>query len=113
MVLLIEEIASIKGYKELTVYLAVNIADRYLAQLARTTQPVPSIVILGITCLLLAVKMNEPICPHFGNMVLLINSQNKEQISIKDLTTLERHILVVLDFDLQSETSLNFVERFC
>ena len=35
MVFLIEEIASIKGYQELTVYLAVNIADRYLAELVR------------------------------------------------------------------------------
>ena len=30
-----------------------------------------------------------------------------------DLTSLERDIIMALDFDLQSETSLNFVERFC
>ena len=35
MVMLMEEISIIKGYKELTLYLAVNIADKYLSELAK------------------------------------------------------------------------------
>jgi hypothetical protein len=35
MVLLIEELHQIKGYREQTLYLAVNIADRYLCELAK------------------------------------------------------------------------------
>jgi hypothetical protein len=34
MVILIEELHQIKGYRELTLFLGVNIADRYLASLA-------------------------------------------------------------------------------
>ena len=60
MVLLMEEISSIKGYKELTLHLAVNIADKYLAILANQGQAAPPIVTLGVVSLLLAVKMNEP-----------------------------------------------------
>ena len=75
MVLLMEEIATIKGYKELTVFLAVNIADRYLAKLSTLAHPMPPIVTLGVVSLLLAVKMNEPMGPNFGNMILLIASK--------------------------------------
>ena len=76
MVLLIEEIASIKGYKELTVYLAVNIADRYLVELVKQCYHVPpNIITLGCVSLLLAVKMNEPMAPNFGNMIHLIASK--------------------------------------
>lgn len=62
----------IKGYQELTLYLAVNISDLYMAELAKHKLPTPHIVTLGITCLLLAVKMNEPMCPSFSNMIHLL-----------------------------------------
>ena len=73
MVLLIEELHSIKQYRELTFYFAVNIANRYLAKLVAKGASPPDIVCLGVTCLLIAAKMNEPLGPNFGNMVLLIN----------------------------------------
>lgn len=114
MVQLIEEITLIKGYKELTVYLAVSIADRYLAELAKNGLLAPPIVNLGVVSLLLAVKMNEPIGPNFSNMVHLISSKQSgsQGLRVSDLTSLERHILVTLDFNLQAETSINFIERF-
>ena len=114
MVQLIEEITLIKGYKELTVYLAVSIADRYLAELAKNGLLAPPIVNLGVVSLLLAVKMNEPIGPNFSNMVHLISSKQSgsQGLRVSDLTSLERHILVTLDFNLQAETSVNFIERF-
>ena len=73
MVLLIEELHKIKGYRELTLFFAVNIADKYLAALARQGEPAPPIVTLGVVSLLLAVKLNESVGPNFGNMVGLIN----------------------------------------
>ena len=36
MVILMEELHAIKGYRELTLFLAVNIADKYLAQVAQS-----------------------------------------------------------------------------
>ena len=73
MVKLIEELHLIKGYRELTLFLAVNIADKFLALLARRGQTPPRIISLAVSSLLLAVKFNEPICPNLRNMVVLIN----------------------------------------
>ena len=38
MILLMEEISEIKGYRELTFHLSVNIADFYLAKVAKNGQ---------------------------------------------------------------------------
>ena len=75
MVLLIEELHKIKGYRELTLFYAVNIADKYLATLASQGAPAPQIVTLAVVSLLLAVKLNESVGPNFGNMVGLINQK--------------------------------------
>ena len=113
MVLLMEKLHLIKGYRENTLYLAVNIADKYLSTLARKAMPAPDIVTLGVVSLLLAAKMNESMKPNLSNMVILINERIPGKIKLKDLITLEKQILIELEFDLQSETSINFVERFC
>lgn len=82
MVLLIEELHKIKGYRELTLFFAVNIADKYLAALARLGAPAPKIVTLGVVSLLLAVKLNESVGPNFGNMVGLINQKNAGSLTV-------------------------------
>ena len=73
----------------------------------------PKIVTLGTVCILLAAKLNEPRSPNFNNMVYLINERNPGELVLSDLIELERQILTTLDFNLQSETSINFLERFC
>ena len=113
MVLLIEELHSIKQYRELTFYFAVNIADRYLAKLVAKGASPPDIVCLGVTCLLIAAKMNEPLGPNFGNMVLLINQQNPDRLRIESLRSMEIDILLSLEFSLQAVTCLEFLERYC
>jgi len=113
MVLLMEELHSIKGYRELTLFLAVNIADHYLASLARNGDVSPNVVHLGVVSLLLAVKMNEPVVPNLQNMVILINQKMPHSLTLKDLTALERRIIIELDFDLQTQTSIIFMERYC
>lgn len=113
MVLLMEKLHLIKGYRELTLYLAVNIADKYLSTLARKAMPAPEVVTLGAVSLLLAAKLNESMKPNMRNMAILINDTISAKIELKDLVTLEKQILNELEFDLQSETSINFVERFC
>ena len=113
MVLLMEKLHLIKGYRENTLYLAVNIADKYLSTSAKKAMPAPDIVTLGVVSLLLAAKMNESMKPNLSNMVILINERIPGKIKLKNLITLEKQILIELEFDLQSETSINFVERFC
>ena len=80
MILLMEEISEIKGYRELTLHLSVNIADMYLAQLAKNGQLLPKIVTLGTVSILLAAKLNEPCSPNFTNMVYLINARNPGEL---------------------------------
>ena len=81
--------------------------------MAKNGQSVPKIVTLGTVSILLAAKLNEPCSPNFTNMVYLINARNPGELILSDLIELERQILTTLDFNLQSETSINFLERFC
>lgn len=112
MVYLMEELHKIKNYREQTFYYAVSIADRYLAKLASQGATSPDIVCLSVVSLLISAKMNEALGPNFGNMVILINQQNPNRISAQDLRDMEIDILQALDFDLQSVTALDFLERF-
>ena len=113
MVLLIEELHSIKGYRELTLFSAVNIADHYLKRVSQRGQAAPNIITLGVSSLLLAAKTNESIGPNLKNMVYLINQKCPGQMTLTDLIAQERDILRTLDFDVHTETSITFLERFC
>ena len=57
MVILIEDLHRHKGYKIDTLFLAVSIADRYLVNMAVEGQKAPCLVTLGVTCLLMAAKL--------------------------------------------------------
>ena len=57
MVLLIEELHTMKQYKIETLYLAVSLADRYLVYIAFTEKEPPCLVTLAVTCVLLAAKL--------------------------------------------------------
>ena len=65
MVLLMEELHATKKYRELTLFLAVNIADNYLAVLSNKGKAAPRVIPLGMVSLLLAAKINEPMLPNF------------------------------------------------
>mmetsp|Transcript_1643 Transcript_1643/g.2406 ORF Transcript_1643/g.2406 Transcript_1643/m.2406 type:complete len:140 (+) Transcript_1643:538-957(+) len=112
LVHLIEHIHALKSYRELTLYLAVSIADRYLAEIAAKGVQAPKVVLLAAVSLLLAAKINESKLPNFNNMTILASEHLQTKIEIVELTRLERQILIELEFDLQSEVTLNFVERF-
>lgn len=112
MVYLIEEIHSLKGYREQTFYLAVAIADRYLKEVAVRGLSAPKIVPLGMVALLLAAKVNESMIPNFKNMVYLINIRQRNLLSLEDLIGLEREILTRLDFGIHLETPDNFLDRY-
>ena len=65
MVLLIEELNREEKWKEETLYLAVSIADRYLIHLAIKGLRAPCLIVLSVTCLLLAAKIEQPFSPSF------------------------------------------------
>ena len=58
MIILIETLQQMKGYKDNTFLLAVSLADRYLAKLTKQQDEMPHCkVILAVTCLLIAAKV--------------------------------------------------------
>lgn len=60
------------GYKQETMHLAGNIADRYLACLARSGKKAPNLNKLAVITLLMAAKIEQPISPSFNRMINLL-----------------------------------------
>ena len=73
LVELMEELHQARGYKEQTFHAAINLADRYLAHLAKTGEKAPLLSHLTVICLLMAAKLNEHLIPTFSILVGMIN----------------------------------------
>ena len=112
MVMLIEELTALKDYRTETLYLAVSLADRYLQKLAHQKKEAPCLILLAVTCVLIAAKVEQPKCPSFGNMVGLLFVRHGVKLGERDLVCMEESILLALDFDLESVPPLLFLERF-
>ena len=57
MIILIDKIAKLKDYKEETFFQAVSLADRYLVHVAVLGRKMPSLMLLGVTSILMAAKL--------------------------------------------------------
>lgn len=102
-----------KGYREETLFLAVNIADRYLALLSESDSQTPSLIELAVISVLLAAKINEHEAPSYYNMIKIINGQQKKKLLYRqNLLAIEQQVLCALNFDIYSTTELFFLERF-
>ena len=112
MVQLIEKIQKIKEYKEETYFLAVSLADRYLVHIAVHGQDMPSLISLGVTAILMAAKLEQPISPSFSRMVRLVDETFGLKVEKKTLIDLEEAIIRVLDFSLYSASPITFMERY-
>ena len=55
--MLIKNLNRWRGYKTETFYMGVNIADHFMSKLAMRKQKVPNLVLVGITTLFLAAKV--------------------------------------------------------
>ena len=60
MINLIEKLGEIKEYSIDTYFLAVNLLDRYLAK-TNKNETVTCLGSVAVTCLLIAVKLEEPV----------------------------------------------------
>lgn len=102
-----------KGYREETLFLAVNIADRYLALLSVLHTLTPSLIELAVISILLAAKINEHESPSYSNMIKIINGQQKKKLVYRsNLLEIEGKVLCSLAFEMHSTTILFFIERF-
>jgi hypothetical protein len=87
-----------------TLYLAVNIVDRFLSN--RVVSLV-KLQLVGLTSLFIASKYEEVIHPSIKNFVYVADNNYTDEEVLKA----ERYILQVLNFDLQYPNPMNFLRR--
>lgn len=88
-----------------TLFLAVNIIDRYLAVKVVSRD---KLQLVGITAMLIASKYEEIYSPCCGDFVYISDgAYTKEQILV-----IEQHILNTLSFNLLHPAPLHFLRRF-
>ena len=112
MYYVIEKLHQVKDYKIETLFTAMNLADRYLAELAESQTKAPCLVALGVTTLLMAAKIEEPISPSFERMVGLLKKYDITNISKRILLDQEEQVILKLDFHLRDVSSIQFLERY-
>ena len=111
MLNLMEKLGEIKEYTIDTFFLAVSLLDRYLA----STTPDKRVKCLGslaVTCLLIAVKLEEPVSPSYNNMCKLLAKLKVVQIEKSALFDYESQVLLTLDFSIRNVGSIHFLERY-
>ena len=109
MVSFIQTLHRLKRYRAETFYIAVSIADRYLATL---TNECPYLALLSVTTLIMAAKLNEPINPSFAVMNQLLTNQFNLSLDRDHFIALETKIIFTLEFDMQWISPAMFLERF-
>jgi len=70
-----------KQYQRETLFIACSILDRYLAIIGWWTYPREKICSLATVSILLAAKMEQPICPSFSKMITLLSDDEKKSLS--------------------------------
>ena len=111
MLNLMEKLGEIKEYTIDTFFLAVSLLDRYLASVTPSKR-VKCLGSLAVTCLLIAVKLEEPISPSYNNMCKLLSKLNVVQIEKSALFDYESQVLLTLDFSIRNVGSIHFLERY-
>ena len=90
-----------------TLFLAVNILDRYLQEEAERTAR-EELQLVGVTALLLASKMEEIYLPSVDDFVYTTDNTYTNA----EIRAMEVHMLGTLRFDLGNPTSLAFLRRY-
>ena len=85
MVILMEEISNLQSYKHETLYSAVAIADHYLANLVSRNEISPCLVQLGVTCLWIASKLEEPRECRIACLIQYIANRYNVLLVVKDV----------------------------
>ena len=112
MVRLIESLHRAKNYRLDTLYLAVNIADRYLSNLSQRGQPSPNLVLLTVTSLMIAAKAKQPFKPLYNLTVKILPDILQLKVSKEAYIALEKDILIQLQFDIDYTSPIFFLERY-
>ncbi|KAJ2473275.1 G2/mitotic-specific cyclin [Coemansia sp. RSA 2322] len=87
-----------------TLFLAVNIVDRFLS---KRQVAVGKFQLVGLTALMLACKYEETTTPHIEDFVYLAGNS----YSVKEILNTEVFMLSVLDFDMSYPNPMTFLRR--
>ncbi|OAX78561.1 hypothetical protein ACJ72_07131 [Emergomyces africanus] len=87
-----------------TLFLAVNITDRFLSA---EVVALDRLQLVGVTAMFIAAKYEEVLSPHVAHF----SHFSDETFSDKEILDAERHILATLNYDLSYPNPMNFLRR--
>ena len=87
-----------------TMFLTVNIIDRFLSQ---RVVSLAKLQLVGITCLFIAAKVEETLAPSAQNFLYCADSSYTEA----DILQAERYVLKTLDWNMSYPCPLHFLRR--
>lgn len=87
-----------------TLFLAINIADRFLS--ARVVS-LSKLQLVGLTCLFVAAKYEEVICPSVSNFLYMADGGYTDE----EIIAAEKYVLTTLNFDLSYPNPMHFLRR--
>ncbi|MBW0522989.1 hypothetical protein O181_062704 [Austropuccinia psidii MF-1] len=87
-----------------TLYLAINLMDRFLT---KRTVALIKFQLVGVTALFLAAKYEEVICPSVTNFLYMTDGG----YDCEEILKAEMYMLEMLDWDLRYPNPLNFLRR--
>ena len=87
-----------------TLFLTINIVDRFLSQ---KVVPLDKLQLVGITAMFIASKYEEVLSPHVGNFVHVAD----DGFSVEEVLCAERYTLDTLKYDLSYPNPMNFLRR--
>lgn len=100
-----------KEYKLETMYLAINIFDRFLSQtyMDLSIKQLPALI---TSCVILGAKCEQPMTPSINRMIKLLNEDERQVVTKAIVIEMESRIVVALNFDFSYLSPITFVERF-
>jgi G2/mitotic-specific cyclin 1/2 len=87
-----------------TLFLAANLVDRFLS--ARVVS-LEKLQLVGLTCLFIAAKYEEVVCPAVANFLYMTDGGYTDE----EILNAERYVLTSLDFDLSYPNPIHFLRR--
>ncbi|KAJ5777989.1 hypothetical protein N7520_001235 [Penicillium odoratum] len=87
-----------------TLFLAVNIIDRFLSA---EVVALDRLQLVGVTAMFIASKYEEVLSPHVANFSHVAD----ETFSDKEILDAERHVLATLDYNMSFPNPMNFLRR--
>ena len=101
-----------KGYKSETLFLAVNILDRYLFHIRHWTVPLNQYRQLAVVIIMIAAKVEQPTIPRFSRILQLLPKEEADNMSVHELYDLELKVLSTIGFDVGMPSPTTYLERF-